>query len=72
MPHIVEFDIQVKYEQDDLSNNHLLLGPDESIEEVSCGALHTLVLSNKGRIFAAGFLNQSKSGDDYSIKADFI
>jgi alpha-tubulin suppressor-like RCC1 family protein len=35
----------------------LLLASDESIEEVSCGALHTLVLSNKGRVFAAGMYN---------------
>lgn len=69
---ILEFDIQVKYEEEDVNANHLLLGPDESIDEVSCGALHTLALSNKGRIFTAGFLNQSKGNDDYSIKADFI
>lgn len=28
-------------------------------------------MSNKGRLFASGFLNQTKSGEDYSLRAEF-
>lgn len=48
----------------------LLLASDESIEEVSCGALHTLVLSNKGRVFAAGMYN-TRNSEEYTSRSEF-
>ena len=48
-----------------------LLGPDEVIEHLSCGALHTLALSNKGRVFGSGFQNVSSNTDDYLERSGF-
>jgi len=53
-----EFDLQVKVEEEPIESI-LLLDQDEYITEISCGALFTIALSNKGRIFGCGYQGYS-------------
>ena len=34
---------------------NFLLNPDECIKYMACGPLHSLMLSNKNRLFASGY-----------------
>lgn len=42
-------------------NKNCILKTNEVITEISCGAIHTLALSNKSRVYSVGF------GDNYSL-----
>jgi alpha-tubulin suppressor-like RCC1 family protein len=50
----VEFELQVKIE--DPSEKIFLLSSDEFAVDLACGALFTIALTNKGRIFGCGIL----------------
>lgn len=45
-------------------NSDNLLVPSERVIEIACGGLHTLVLTNRNRVFATGF------GDTYALGLD--
>lgn len=53
----------------------LLLEQEEHVADISCGALFTIALTNKGRLFGCGYqgcsLPDSGSPDDYMEKAKF-
>ena len=51
---MVEFELQVKMEDEPIEAI-LVLDGDEFVERISCGALFTLVLTNKGRVFGCGY-----------------
>jgi alpha-tubulin suppressor-like RCC1 family protein len=39
-----------------------LLNPDELIVDIACGALFTVALSDKGRVFVAGLIGGGSAG----------
>ncbi len=59
---------------DDPLESVLLLNTDQYIEDIACGALFTVALSNKGRIFACGFQgvnSTSQTAEQFFDKAKF-
>lgn len=70
----LEFDLQVKLEEESLESI-LLLEQDEKVENIGCGALFTIVLTNRNRIFGCGFQGSSfpsaSNNDDFLEKAKF-
>lgn len=41
---------------DDASEKVFLMGNDEYVVDIACGALFTVVLTNKGRVLACGVI----------------
>jgi alpha-tubulin suppressor-like RCC1 family protein len=41
---------------DDATDKVFLLSSDEYVSDIACGALFTIVLTNKGRVLACGLL----------------
>ena len=46
-----KYDIQ----EDDEKSTNFLLAPDETVIKISCGPLHTVVVTNRNRMFACGY-----------------
>ena len=54
------------------TTTQILLSTDEVVTNVSCGALHTLVLTSKNRLLACGFGEGFALGsEDQSTTAEF-
>lgn len=71
----IEFDLQVKVEEEKIQDI-LLLDHEEYISEISCGALFTIALSSKGRLFGCGYQgfslpNGNTNNEEYIEKAKF-
>lgn len=50
----LEFDLQVKIE--DSNEKIFLMGGEEFVVDIACGALFTIVITNKGKVLGCGVL----------------
>ncbi|CAD8177067.1 unnamed protein product [Paramecium pentaurelia] len=61
MEQIVMMKEKIKQKNPNEIQCQILLQNDEAVQQISCGALHTLILTNKNRVFSCGF------GESYAL-----
>ncbi|CAD8210835.1 unnamed protein product [Paramecium pentaurelia] len=61
MEQLVMMKEKIKQKNPNDNQCQILLQNDEAVQQVACGALHTLILTNKNRIFSCGF------GESYAL-----